>query len=346
MIDWSLAERVAAAIADRVPAADARGVAAEVDDYAARSARLVSSYTGLVAADGLPDAETVDRSGWTTTNLGSMRVIMDPIADRAGGGLGPASSVLRTVTGMLLAVEVGALSGMLASRVLGQYEFPLLDAEAPARLLFVGPNLAGAARALKADEGALVRWVALHETTHALQFGGVPWLREHLATRVKGLVASLDVQIDLRRALRVPKLDDVRGLVRAVREGGGFVTVVAGPERRALLDEMQATMALLEGYAEHVMDAVGLDELPELPELRAGLERRRRSRSGFLRVFERLIGLDMKLRQYEQGKRFCDEVVAQAGISGLNRAWSEPSALPTLAELDAPRAWLQRVSSL
>ncbi|MEA2171629.1 MAG: Zincin-like metallopeptidase, partial [Solirubrobacteraceae bacterium] len=65
MIDWGLAERIAAAVADRVPAADAGGVATEVDDYAARSAKLVSGYTGLVAADGLPGAETVDRAGWT-----------------------------------------------------------------------------------------------------------------------------------------------------------------------------------------------------------------------------------------------------------------------------------------
>ena len=67
-------------------------------------------------------------------------------------------------------------------------------------------------------------------------------------------------------------------------------------------------MAVLEGYAEHVMDAVGAELLPDLPQLRGALDRRRRDRSGLLRLFEKLIGLDMKLRQYEQGKRFCDAV--------------------------------------
>ena len=73
---------------------------------------------------------------------------------------------------------------------------------------------------------------------------------------------------------------------------------------------MQAFMAVLEGYAEHVMDAVGAQILPNLPELRGAMDRRRRDRSGLLRIFEKLIGMDMKLRQYELGKKFCDAVAA------------------------------------
>jgi coenzyme F420 biosynthesis associated uncharacterized protein len=349
VIDWRLADRVARSVADRAPApAGGReaysALAAEVDDFAARSAELVSEYTGLASPNGLPAPETVDRGGWATTNLRSMRTVLDPVAERTGAGLGPVSGPLRGVVGMLLAVEVGALSGFLAARVLGQYEFPVMDPQAPARLLFVGPNLAGASRALGADEQALVRWVALHETTHALQFGGVPWLREHLADRVKGLVSSLDVDIDLRHLLKLPRMADLRQLADTVREGG-IVTLVAGPERRVLLDEMQATMAVLEGYAEHVMDAVGAPLLPDLEQLRAGIERRRRERSGLLRLLEKLIGLDMKLRQYEDGKRFCDKVVESGGIEALNKVWIEPAALPSLDELDKPEAWLQRVSS-
>ena len=48
--------------------------------------------------------------------------------------------------------------------------------------------------------------------------------------------------------------------------------------------------------------------------------------------------MDLKLRQYEQGKAFCDGVVARAGIEGLNRVWIAPEAMPTVAELDDPWA--------
>lgn len=342
MIDWGLASTVAQAVAAVPPAADAGGTAAELEGFAARSAEAVAEYTGLAGADLVPAPETIDRPAWVEANLGSMRTILDPIAARAGDGMGPAGPPIRAVAGMFLALEVGAISGFLAGRVLGQYEFPILDPAAPARLLFVGPNLATAARSMEADAPDLLRWVALHETTHALQFSGVPWLRDHMARLVRGLLESLDVKVDPRALLRVPTADDLRSFADTMRRGD-LATLVVGPERRALLEEIQATMALIEGYAEHVMDAAAVPLLPGVERLRSSMERRRRDRSGLFRLFERLIGLDLKMRQYEQGKRFADAVVAEAGIAGLNRAWAEPAALPTIAELDAPSSWLARV---
>jgi putative hydrolase len=140
---------------------------------------------------------------------------------------------------------------------------------------------------------------------------------------------------------RLPSLTDMRDLVDAVREGG-LVALVARGRRRELIDNLQATMAVVEGYAEHVMDAVGEDVLPSVRSLRDALDRRRQSRSTPLRLLERLLGLEMKLRQYEIGKRFCDAVVAAGGIAALNRVWAAPDALPSLAELDDPEAWLAR----
>ena len=110
----------------------------------------------------------------------------------------------------------------------------------------------------------------------------------------------------------MPDVGDLKSLVDSVREDG-LAMVVVGPERREPLDRVQAFMAVLEGYAEHVMDAVGAQVLDDLPALRAALQRRRRDRSGLLRLLERLIGMDLKLRQYEQGKAFCDGVVARGG---------------------------------
>jgi putative hydrolase len=83
--------------------------------------------------------------------------------------------------------------------------------------------------------------------------------------------------------------------------------------------------------------------LSEYAGLRDAMERRRHSRSAPERVLERLLGLDFKMRQYELGKRFCDAVAAEAGMDGLNRVWNSPEALPSLAEISDPAAWLERV---
>jgi putative hydrolase len=141
--------------------------------------------------------------------------------------------------------------------------------------------------------------------------------------------------------LRVPDVTDLRRLLERVREDG-LATLMIGADRRETLDRIQAFMAVLEGYAEHVMDAVGASVLDDLPGLRSALGKRRRDRSGFLKLIDRLLGMDLKLRQYEQGKAFCDGVVARAGIEGLNRVWTGPEAMPTIPELSDPAAWLAR----
>jgi putative hydrolase len=91
------------------------------------------------------------------------------------------------------------------------------------------------------------------------------------------------------------------------------------------------------------MDAVGEQVLPAYEGLRDAMERRRRSRSAPERVLQRLLGLDLKMRQYEMGKRFCDAVAEKHGIETLNRVWAEPGAIPTLAEIDDPDAWVARI---
>ena len=90
------------------------------------------------------------------------------------------------------------------------------------------------------------------------------------------------------------------------------------------------------------MDAVGAEILPNLPQLRGAMDRRRRDRSGLLRIFEKLIGMDLKLKQYELGKKFCDAVTQAGGITTLNRVWEGPAQMPTLTELEDPHGWIAR----
>ncbi len=341
VIDWRLASTIAQGVAAATPAPEWREFQ-DVSAAVAESEALVSSYTGLVPSESLPRPESIDRAGWVSANQNSMRGVLDPVSEQIGKRLGGRlQGVMNAGAGVVLAAEVGVLSGYLAQRVLGQYEFSVTDPGAPARLLFVGPNLADAATKLEADPGELLRWVALHETTHALQFGAVPWLRGHVAAAVSELMESATV--DPKSMLRFPDPTNIGALIDAVRSGG-LPALMIRPQQRATLERMQAFMAVVEGYAEHVMDAVGLQLLPNLPALREALDKRRRDRTGMLRLLERLIGLDMKLRQYEQGKAFCDGVVAHAGIGALNMAWSRPEAMPSIAELDDPRGWVARVT--
>jgi putative hydrolase len=102
-------------------------------------------------------------------------------------------------------------------------------------------------------------------------------------------------------------------------------------------------MSVIEGHAEHVMDAATAANEPGYARLRERLEARRARRGGLGEVISRLLGMELKLRQYKLGKAFCDAVAADAGIQGLNRVWSAPEALPSAEELKRPELWLERV---
>jgi coenzyme F420 biosynthesis associated uncharacterized protein len=342
MIDWILAEKIAAYVAGR---GDAPPPKADLTALAAESERRVSAYTKLEPVTALPPPEGIGRQEWISTNLKAMRALLDPVLARAGSGLGPLRPAVQLGLGLVMTTEVAVVLGYLAQRVLGQYELVLLDEGAdisPPRLLFVLPNLGQAVQAFDAQEEEFMTWVTLHEVTHAVQFSGVPWLHGHVAGLVRELLRSAELRIDTERKLRLPSGAEVRRVAGALRHGD-LISIFTNSAERETLDRVQAVMAVIEGHAEHVMDAVAPDLIPSLPSLRSALDRRRRSQSGLSRLLAKLLGLELKLRQYEQGKHFCDTIVEHAGTAALTEVFSEPAALPTLVELRDPRAWLRRV---
>lgn len=305
----------------------------------------LAAGTGLVATQALPPPEWIDRETWAKANAVSLSRLLSPLSDKAGRDMGALGGPLRAAAGGLATAEAGALLGLVAKRVLGQYDLTLTDPDVPARLLFVGPNIHEAAARLDADPAELLTWIALHEVTHAVQFSAVPWLRPQLSDLVHELLDSLDIEMDWGALLRLPSATELRGAVDAVRERGLASLLGAGGEGFGdLLDRLQATMALVEGHAEWAMDEVAADLVPNVDQLREALDRRRAERSALLRFADRLLGLDLKMRQYEEGRAFCDAVVALGGRELLEVAWSDPVAAPTAAELGDPAAWRARVT--
>ncbi|MDQ3632225.1 MAG: zinc-dependent metalloprotease [Actinomycetota bacterium] len=345
MIDWAVARRVGGLALGEEP--EPQLLPGDLIALAEDAERRVVAYTGLQPARPLPPPESVGRRAWLDANLVSMQRMLDPVAESLGGRLGSLPGPVRSIAGAALGAQVGGLGGLLGRRVLGQYDLALLDGDIVPRLLFVEPNLREAADELAVDPAELVAWVCFHEVTHAVQFGGVPWLRPHLGGLLGELLSDLEPNLDLRELLKLPSAEDVKAFVGAVRSGE-LLRLVGGEGKRATLDRVQATMALVEGHAEHVMDVVGADALDDLPALRAALDRRREDRLGRDGIFawlERLLGLELKLRQYTVGKAFCDEVAERGGVEALNVAFASPELAPSLAELEDPAGWLARTAS-
>ena len=341
MVDWGLANQIARF------AAGAGGPAVEADFPAlvAESEEHLRGYTQLELSEPVPPPEAVDRATWAEVNLGSMAKLLEPVDERLTKRLemaGPFAGPLRIVTGATVAAECGLVVGYMAQRVLGQYEVSLLDVAQPPRLLFVAPNLAKAVRDLQIDRDSFLGWIVLHELTHVFQFSGVSWLREYLGQLMRDYLRTVEVRIEHGAAGGMPSFPEPARIVQDFREGG-LVALIQTHEQRRIMNRIQSAMAVVEGYSEHVMDVLGERVLPAYEGLREAMDRRRRSRSYPERVLQRLLGLDLKMRQYELGKAFCDGVVADGGMESLNRVWDSPEALPTVSELEHPEHWLARV---
>ena len=348
VIDWGLAERIARTLAGN--GTGKRSVRQQDLRRASRgSVGVVRDYTGLEPKGRLPSAEVVDRREWIGANIDSLRSMSGGVEQSLSESLdfpGPIGSGLRAAAGAAAGVELGLVSAFMAQRVLGQYDVALIGPSRPSRLMFVAPNLADAQRRLGAERDPFLRWVALHEATHVVQFASVPWLRDHIGGLAEELLSGAFGSVstsELTKAARRLLNPDPRRLAAALRSGDWRSPFVSR-RRNRLLQRLQATMTIVEGYSEHVMDAVIADLDEPFAQLRERMERGRDQRGWLEALLSRLLGLDVKLRQYRLGKSFCDEVAERRGIEALNRVWAEPATLPRPSELEQPGRWLARVA--
>jgi putative hydrolase len=104
-------------------------------------------------------------------------------------------------------------------------------------------------------------------------------------------------------------------------------------------------MAVVEGYSNYIMNAVGRDLMPDYHHIARRFEQRQRQKSPAEQFFIKLTGLDMKMEQYRLGEAFINEVVSLRGDRFAHRVWEGPEMLPTMAELRDPHAWIARIES-
>lgn len=343
-IDWGTARSVARTVAGRDAIAGSYLGHSLTRDFEAASVvaqELVADHTGLLPPT-TATARVVDRREWVDVNLQSMRRLLQPLTQRIGARM--PNRALSGIGRQVAATELGVLLGYVAQRVLGQYDLMVPDdGERGDVVYYVGPNVLALEKRYAFRPEDFRRWIAIHELTHRAQFTGVPWMHSHFLGLVGELINSIDP--DPRALLATVR----RGLseVTAGRnplDGHGLVGLVATPSQRVALDRVQALMTVLEGHGNAVMDEIGAEHVHGAARMSRVLNARRRSR-GLTAIVGKLLGFEMKMRQYEAGERFVRSVESLGGPSAIDAAWECPEHLPTLAEIDDPPLWLERVGS-
>jgi coenzyme F420 biosynthesis associated uncharacterized protein len=342
-VDWATARTIARIVAGRDPLVSSYLGASLDADFGALTVvaeELVAEHTGL-HAPGHVRAVVLDRREWVDSNLASMRNLLDPLMVRFGEQM--ARNPFAPIGRRIAATEMGALLGYVAQRVLGQYDLLVPDDRGEA-VYYVGANVLGLEKRFAFRPRDFRLWIAIHEVTHRAQFQGVPWMREYFMSLVHQVFELVDP--DPRTFARA-----LSNAVEAIRRGenpldeGGIVSLIATPEQRGVLDQVQALMSLLEGHGNVVMTDLGAKHVAGEERMARVLHQRRQS-GGIAQQIQKLLGLEQKMRQYEVGEKFVRGVLDIGGPRAIDHAWVAPGNLPVLAELDDPASWLVRVQKL
>lgn len=314
----------------------------------------IEQESGLVVPPTEPEA--VNRAVWTARTLDDWKPLFTDLATALGSPRSetptddPFAAMFANLTGMMapmtMGMSIGSMVGLLARRALGQYDLPLPrpDGRAP---MFVTANIDGFA-----DEWSLVRddvrmWVLINElATHTLY--AVP----HVAAAVNDLVRQ---HAGLFRPDPSSISDRLAGLESAdpsdlmasfqsmFSDPEVLLGAVRSPDQEALQPRLDALLALVVGWVDHVADRVGARILGN-PQRLAEAARRRRIEAGDDTAFvEKLLGLRLNRDQVDRGRSFVRGVIERAGDGGLAPLYASAVNLPTPAELDAPGLWLARL---
>ncbi len=284
----------------------------------------------------------------------SFQRLLRPVTDRLGAALDSPTGVgsvrlntqLARISRSVAGTQVGLLLGWMSTRVLGQYDQLIIEDEHPEDqdiVYYVGPNILALEKRFAFPPREFRLWLALHEVTHRMQFTGVPWMRAHFLSLVESTLAGVDP--DPRRLM-----DSLKRAADQVRQGqnpfddGGLLVLLAGPEQYEAIQQVTGLMSLLEGHGDVTMDRAGADRIPSAERFSRVLRQRRKQR-GPAKVFSTLIGLDAKLRQYEEGERFIAAVEDEGGPELLANVWRGPLWLPSMAEIRDPARWTSRIGA-
>jgi coenzyme F420 biosynthesis associated uncharacterized protein len=341
-VDWGFAADVGGRLTRPPPPVTEYTRRQAIDELAAASRAAeppVRDVTRLNTDGPVPEARVVDRRDWIRAATDSMRAMT---GGSAAGGARALSK--KGLTGRVTGAQTGAVLAFVSSGILGQYD-PF--GVAGGVLLLVYPNVIAVERQLRVTPADFRLWVCLHEVTHRVQFTANPWLAGYMSDTL-GVLTKDGGEDVAAVAGRLSTL--VRNRRNGVEEGPnsagvlGFMRAMQSEPQRKALDQLLVLGTLLEGHADHVMDAVGPAVVPSVATIRRRFEERRgRKQSPVQRVLRALLGVDAKLAQYTRGKAFVDHIVGRVGMDRFNAVWTGQETLPLPDEIDDPQRWIDRV---
>jgi putative hydrolase len=368
-VSWDAARQLAASIAtegasepniDPLDRIKLEQLARVADLQVANASGLTTSPTGR----GIT-VVPVNRNQWIQQTLASHRPLLEALASSLSGGMGVAGlsglgddmddtddpmskmlgGIMQAFSPVMLGMTAGSMLGHLAKRSLGQYDLPIPRPPSD-ELMIVLANVDEFGREWSLPEDDLRLWVCVHEVTHHAVLS-LPHVRTRLDTLLHDYVNGFEPDSNaLENKLGELDVSDLSALDNMQQLFGDpevLLGAIQSPAQRDLLPRLEALVAVIVGYVDHVMDEIGQGLIGSYDMVTEAMRRRRVTADPSDRFVERLLGLELTQAQYERGSAFIEGAVDRVGPEALDRLWLSDRELPTPAEVDAPGLWLARI---
>ncbi len=333
-INWKLATEVARSIAgDRSPIdpweSDEYRELARLCEYRLEQ---VSPFRLTAASDVVP----ADPRGWVDTHLESYGRVVEPFGSSVVGE-GPAAPLMAQLRPAMIGLQVGSLVGSLATWAIASFDAGI-PPDRPGPLTIVVPNVVTLAASSSADIKEIRLWAVANEIAFR-NIASIPWIQDHLAILVEAYAGAVKIDPTQLSGLMMGGTDPV-AIERAIEEAGGIEGLIGSEEAEAPRQELEAFLGTLTGGA-RLLARRSLSEIsPEFDTISADRDRLRDGETSAAGP----IGVGAVPAEVTTlGDRFNQEVESRYGDDAMTVLWSDPTRMPSAAELRDPTAWAARV---
>jgi len=280
------------------------------------------------------EVHPVDPRTWAETSLEGYGYLVEPFAT-ATAAEGPAAQLLEQMAPAIIGLQVGSLVGSLATWIMAPFDAGL-PPERTGPITIIVPNVS-ALEVAGVDRREINLWVAANEVA----FGAmcqIPWIRDHVSDLVDDYAEAAKIDPSRLSGL-VLGGGDPEALEQAIAEAGGIESLIGGEEAEAPKAELEAFLGALTGAARLLARRAVTDIDPAFDRIS---DARDELRSEEVAAPPMGVG-PVPPEATRSGDAFNQEVERRYGEGALEILWSDPTRMPSAAELRDPTSWAARV---
>ena len=268
---------------------------------------------------------------------------LDSMPEEAREMMGPMAKMMNQMSGMNFGMQLGHALGDLASQALTGSDFGLPIA--PSNTVALLPQtIQKVARELNIPGQEVLVYIAAREAARQRLFKHVPWLVERIVSSVEeyaiGLVIDTSHLEEVTRELNLES-GDPQAIQDAMSKLQGMdLSPRITSQNTAAASRLETLLALVEGWAEHVVTEALGERIPSTSKLTQAWAHRRSTGGSAENAFSKVVGIELNAPKVSEAAELWRRATVAVGAEKRDKAWDHPDFLPNAEHLDNPAAFI------